>query len=121
MGIPTRQEALPRGEPIPNGTNPSSSDPASTSMPLSQSAPQQPTQANLTPPGALGSSGMAQYESVSSDGKVRAFVCPLYSCGRLFKRMEHLKRHMRTHTMERPFLCPRCGKRFSRSDNLTQH
>lgn len=121
MGIPTRHESLPRGEPIPNGTNPSFSDPASNSMPLSQSAPQQPTQANLTPPGALGSTGMAQYESVSSDGKVRAFVCPLYSCGRLFKRMEHLKRHMRTHTMERPFLCPRCGKRFSRSDNLTQH
>lgn len=113
MGIPTstRHESLPRGE--PNGTNPSYSDTA----PLSQSAPQ----ASLTPPGALGSSGMAQYESVSSDGKVRAFVCPLYSCGRLFKRMEHLKRHMRTHTMERPFLCSRCGKRFSRGDNLTQH
>ncbi|KAG1750439.1 STE like transcription factor-domain-containing protein [Suillus paluster] len=51
----------------------------------------------------------------------RVFVCPLYSCGRLFKRMEHLKRHVRTHTMERPFVCDRCNKRFSRSDNLNQH
>ncbi|KAG2112608.1 STE-12 alpha [Suillus discolor] len=51
----------------------------------------------------------------------KVFVCPLYSCGRLFKRMEHLKRHVRTHTMERPFACNFCKKRFSRSDNLNQH
>ncbi|OAX38085.1 STE-domain-containing protein [Rhizopogon vinicolor AM-OR11-026] len=51
----------------------------------------------------------------------KVFVCPLFCCGRLFKRMEHLKRHMRTHTMERPFQCQRCDKRFSRSDNLNQH
>ena len=77
-------------------------------------------QAGLNAPGPM-ASGMAQYEAVSADGKVRAFVCPLYSCGRLFKRMEHLKRHLRTHTMERPFTCPQCNKKFSRSDNLTQH
>ncbi|THU85413.1 hypothetical protein K435DRAFT_635855, partial [Dendrothele bispora CBS 962.96] len=53
----------------------------------------------------------------------KAYACPLLSCGRLFKRMEHLKRHLRTHTLERPFICPNqgCGKRFSRSDNLGQH
>ncbi|KAJ7222246.1 hypothetical protein GGX14DRAFT_340667, partial [Mycena pura] len=50
-----------------------------------------------------------------------AFICPLFSCGRLFKRMEHMRRHLRTHTMERPFACPRCNKRFSRSDNLNHH
>lgn len=51
----------------------------------------------------------------------RGFSCPLLSCGRLFKRLEHLKRHVRTHTQERPYECTRCSKRFSRSDNLTQH
>ncbi|KAF7300222.1 hypothetical protein MKEN_01346000 [Mycena kentingensis (nom. inval.)] len=56
-----------------------------------------------------------------SELKTKAFICPLFSCGRLFKRMEHLRRHLRTHTMERPFACPRCNKRFSRSDNLNQH
>ncbi|KAK6904041.1 hypothetical protein I203_107555 [Kwoniella mangroviensis CBS 8507] len=67
----------------------------------------------------LGSSaqGALSASSVPSKG----FSCPLLSCGRLFKRLEHLKRHVRTHTQERPYECTRCAKRFSRSDNLTQH
>lgn len=52
---------------------------------------------------------------------VRYFHCPLTACGKHFKRLEHMKRHLRTHTMERPYLCDLCGKRFSRSDNLAQH
>jgi len=52
---------------------------------------------------------------------MKTYSCPFQSCGRLFKRLEHLKRHVRTHTMERPYSCSVCGKRFSRSDNLAQH
>jgi transcription factor STE12 len=51
----------------------------------------------------------------------KSHSCPIPACGRLFKRLEHLKRHVRTHTQERPYICNHCNKAFSRSDNLAQH
>ncbi|KAI7201158.1 amidase signature enzyme [Hortaea werneckii] len=41
-------------------------------------------------------------------------------CGRTFKRTEHLERHERTHTKERPFACA-CGVTFTRRDLLRRH
>lgn len=59
--------------------------------------------------------------SAGSPYNTKTYTCPVPACGRFFKRLEHLKRHVRTHTQERPYICELCGKRFSRSDNLTQH
>ncbi|GLA67351.1 hypothetical protein AtubIFM54640_010331 [Aspergillus tubingensis] len=44
--------------------------------------------------------------------------CP--HCGRTFKRTEHLERHKRTHTKEKPYSC-HCGCSFSRQDLLRRH
>ncbi|KAK5822385.1 hypothetical protein F5H01DRAFT_258799, partial [Linnemannia elongata] len=56
-------------------------------------------------------------------GPSKNHCCPVPGCMKRFKRLEHLKRHTKTHTLERPFVCTNsgCNKRFSRSDNLSQH
>lgn len=35
--------------------------------------------------------------------------------------LTRISRHVRTHTQERPYICPYCSKAFSRSDNLAQY
>ncbi|RAH47865.1 uncharacterized protein BO95DRAFT_461615 [Aspergillus brunneoviolaceus CBS 621.78] len=41
-------------------------------------------------------------------------------CGRSFRRTEHLERHVRTHTKEKPYICF-CGAAFTRRDLLKRH
>ncbi|KAL3473949.1 fungal-specific transcription factor domain-containing protein [Aspergillus californicus] len=43
------------------------------------------------------------------------------TCGRSFARLEHLKRHERSHTKEKPFECPDCARCFARRDLLLRH
>ncbi|KAH8658347.1 hypothetical protein BX600DRAFT_552491 [Xylariales sp. PMI_506] len=42
-------------------------------------------------------------------------------CQRTFRKTEHLLRHQRSHTGEKPFQCPKCGRRYARSDVLQRH
>ncbi|EMR08164.1 hypothetical protein PNEG_03338 [Pneumocystis murina B123] len=51
----------------------------------------------------------------------KTHICDV--CNKRFKRYEHLKRHGRSHTSEKPFQCSirKCGRWFSRSDNLRAH
>ncbi|KAH6660540.1 fungal-specific transcription factor domain-containing protein [Truncatella angustata] len=42
-------------------------------------------------------------------------------CGQVFSKAEHLARHIRSHTKERPFQCSLCGKAYSRHDSLLRH
>ncbi|PIA16904.1 hypothetical protein COEREDRAFT_41972, partial [Coemansia reversa NRRL 1564] len=53
----------------------------------------------------------------------RKYVCDWRNCGQSFDRIEHLNRHKRRHTGEKPYRClaGRCTKLFSRFDNMMQH
>ncbi|KAL9032890.1 MAG: hypothetical protein Q9214_007768, partial [Letrouitia sp. 1 TL-2023] len=51
--------------------------------------------------------------------KPRPHVCA--TCTRSFARLEHLKRHERSHTKEKPFECPECSRCFARRDLLLRH
>ncbi|KAH7142691.1 hypothetical protein B0J13DRAFT_555941 [Dactylonectria estremocensis] len=42
-------------------------------------------------------------------------------CGQCFSKTEHLARHIRSHTKERPFQCSICGRSYSRHDSLLRH
>lgn len=49
----------------------------------------------------------------------RRFVCPI--CGKGFTRKGELDRHENVHTGAKPFLCTVCDRRFSRKDKLVRH
>ncbi|KAJ5746960.1 uncharacterized protein N7511_008656 [Penicillium nucicola] len=62
-------------------------------------------------------------ENLPSIIKQVQFKCKEPGCKGRFKRQEHLKRHMKSHSKEKPHVCwvPGCHRAFSRSDNLNAH
>ncbi|KAF3904385.1 hypothetical protein ABW21_db0201698 [Orbilia brochopaga] len=49
----------------------------------------------------------------------RTYICRF--CQYVFKRSEHLARHERSHTQEKPFGCSVCSCMFSRKDLVVRH
>ena len=63
-------------------------------------------------------SGSGNFPPPKTD-KPRPHICA--TCSRSFARLEHLKRHERSHTKEKPFECPECTRCFARRDLLLRH
>ncbi|WWC60456.1 uncharacterized protein I303_103028 [Kwoniella dejecticola CBS 10117] len=92
----------------------------SSQPPIQQHIPSPPPSSNGRPASAnFTPDGVPIVPVGVSGGKM--FRCRGYGeCDKVFTRSEHLARHVRKHTGERPFPC-HCGKAFSRLDNLRQH
>ena len=81
---------------------------------LAKARPQSSGKAN----GGTQNANNGQFPPPKTD-KPRPHVCG--TCGRSFARLEHLKRHERSHTKEKPFECPECTRCFARRDLLLRH
>ncbi|KAH7123486.1 hypothetical protein B0J13DRAFT_154808 [Dactylonectria estremocensis] len=55
-------------------------------------------------------------DSQDADSAIKCHICQS-----VFARQEHLTRHIRRHTHEKPYKCLECGKCFSRLDVLHRH
>ena len=51
--------------------------------------------------------------------RTSAYQCAI--CKEQYSRPDHLIRHVRTHTKQRPFVCTICTKAFARQDLLKRH
>ncbi|XP_060595956.1 spalt-like protein sem-4 [Ruditapes philippinarum] len=55
------------------------------------------------------------------EGQADGFKNQCQVCRRIYQSLAHLRRHMRTHTGERPFACYLCDKSFTEKCNMRRH
>ncbi|KAI0532930.1 fungal-specific transcription factor domain-containing protein [Xylaria digitata] len=85
---------------------------------MTANAPASTITVNTTTKAPTPASAPAPFPPPKTD-KPRPHVCA--TCQRSFARLEHLKRHERSHTKEKPFECPECTRCFARRDLLLRH
>ncbi|KAK5938353.1 hypothetical protein PMZ80_009323 [Knufia obscura] len=100
------------------GAESPSSSQAPGDSPGQKGAPAKPTTTRSAPAASPPAPVVPNFPPPKTD-KPRPHVC--LTCTRSFARLEHLKRHERSHTKEKPFECQSCTRCFARRDLLLRH
>ncbi|KAB5566638.1 hypothetical protein GE09DRAFT_742958 [Coniochaeta sp. 2T2.1] len=61
---------------------------------------------------------LESHERTSREG-VKSSQCHI--CGKTYSRVDHLERHLRSHSTLKPFSCGVCNRHFARGDVLKRH
>ncbi|SPO27536.1 uncharacterized protein UTRI_10653 [Ustilago trichophora] len=124
MGAPSNGHSVPIPSSVDRVTHPAPEDLDAVKhrgKRARKDSPDQDGKAAVTPTAPANGSPEDPNGKSEGSGNVTMFQCRGFGdCRMVFTRSEHLARHVRKHTGERPFRC-HCGKAFSRLDNLRQH
>ena len=67
---------------------------------------------------------LAQQLGLAPDGTLemmQMYRCDAPGCDKAYTSASHLKRHQRSHSMEKPHICSKCGRPFFHAHHLQYH